>query len=462
MSDDFLLTDDLARTLYFEYAAPQPIIDYHNHLSVEELADDRQFADLAGLWLDVDPYKHRAMRILGIPEAAITGRELEPEARFRQWAAAVPQLTGSPLAAWTRLELSRLFDFNAPLQAGNAAALWRLAAEKLKQPEFSPRRLLRRFRVERACPCRGLADELAPFERLNREAPELGISPSLRGDELLAVDDPAAFAAFAARLGDRIKTPDDLFAAVEARLDELHAAGCRVADFSLDADFLYLRDDGRNSSRLAALLAGESLPPPDRTALRSALLRRFGEVCAARRWLWQLHLGALRQTSTRLRRLAGPAGGYAAIGGAAHLPSIAALLDDLEQSGAGIPRTVLFSLNPADLPLLATLTGSFAADGVRGLVQAGPAWWYNDHRRGIAEHLDILASYGVLSSFIGMTTDSRALPSMVRHEYFRRVLSSYLASRAAAGEIPADPAALGPLVRQLAYENAAQYLREAK
>ena len=129
----------------------------------------------------------------------------------------------------------------------------------------------------------------------------------------------------------------------------------------------------------------------------------------------------------------------------------------MENEGC-LPRTILYPLNPADYAALATVTGSFAEDGVRGKIQLGPAWWYNDHAWGIRQHLDALASYGLLSTFIGMTTDSRSLLSMVRHEYFRRVLCDWLGDQVQAGTLPADDQLLGPLVRAVCYDNARRWL----
>ena len=189
----------------------------------------------------------------------------------------------------------------------------------------------------------------------------------------------------------------------------------------------------------------------------SELLHFLGGQYGRRGWIMQLHIGAQRQTSTRLRQLAGPAGGYATIGPSCDIPGLCRLLDDLEQAGC-LPRTILYPLNPADYAALATLTGSFAEDGVRGKIQLGPAWWYNDHAWGIRQHLDALASYGLLSTFIGMTTDSRSLLSMSRHEYFRRVLCDWLGDQVQAGILPDDDQLLGPLVRAVCFDNARRWL----
>lgn len=391
--DDFLLKTAAARRLYHEFAEGLPIIDYHNHLDPRDLADDRAFENITQIWLASDPYKHRAMRIAGVPERLITGDASDRE-KFDAWAATVPQTLGNPLFHWTALELKRCFGIGELLSPDNAARVWDQCNAKLRSPEFTARQLITRAKVECLCTSDRLDDELEAHARLAESGFKTRVLPSLRDVERLDA----------------------------ARLDEFQRLGCRLADHAV-TDF----DDEK--------------------------LRLLGCEYGRRGWIMQLHIGAQRQTSTRLRNIAGPAGGYATIGNSCDIPNLCRFLDDLEKEGC-LPRTILYPLNPADYAALATLTGSFAEDGVRGKIQLGPAWWYNDHALGIRAQLDALASYGLLSTFIGMTTDSRSLLSMTRHEYFRRVLCDWLGDQMEAGALPDDEKLIGRLVRAIAYENA--------
>jgi len=420
--DDFLLKTATARRLYHEFAEGLPIIDYHAHLDPRDLADDRVFENITQLWLASDPYKHRAMRIAGVPERLITGDATDRE-KFDAWAATVPQTLGNPLFHWTALELKRYFGISEMLSPESAGRVWVQCNEKLRSPEFTARQLIARAKVECLCTSDRLGDDLEAHARLTKlpvtrtllsatttdgadksVRVTMRVLPSLRVDELPS--------------GDR--------AAIVARLDFFQQMGCRVADHAL-------------------------------VEFDSEVLRFLGCEYGRRGWIMQLHIGAQRQTSTRLRNLAGPAGGYATIGNSCDIPSLCRFLDDLEKEGC-LPRTILFPLNPADNAALATLTGSFAEDGVPGKIQLGPAWWYNDHVLGIRAQLDALASYGLLSTFIGMTTDSRSLLSMARHECFRRVLCDWLGDQMEAGALPADEKLIGQLVRGIAYENARQWI----
>ena len=96
MNTDFLLTTPLAKKLYSEVARDLPIIDYHNHLPVGDISKNIKPENIAKLWVTSDPYKHRAMRILGIPEKYITGDASDFE-KFEKWYASLSRLIGNPL-----------------------------------------------------------------------------------------------------------------------------------------------------------------------------------------------------------------------------------------------------------------------------------------------------------------------------------------------------------------------------
>lgn len=459
IDDDFLLKTKTAQRLYHDYAAGLPIIDYHCHLDPRALAEDRRFENITQAWIATDPYKHRAMRIAGVPERCITGDAPDRE-KFDCWAATVPLTLGNPLFHWTALELKRFFGVGELLSPESADRIWAACNERLASPEFSARQLLARAGVERVCTSDGLLDCLDGHAHLANEDLPFHVHPSLRADDILCLQAPD-FSARIERLGLLTETTIDSFEsfrrAVAKRLDLFDSLGCRLADFALD-NFKYRAPEERT---LAALfeqrIGGESLSANEMGELMSGVLRFLGLECGRRGWVMQLHLGAQRQTSSRLRALAGPAGGYAGLGVACDIPSICRFLDDLERQSR-LPRTILFNLNPADNAALATLTGAFAEDGVRGKIQFGPAWWYNDHLLGIRNHLEALASYGLLGAFVGMTTDSRSLLSASRHEYFRRILCDYLGDQAEAGLMPDDDRLLGGLVRAISYDNPRQWI----
>ena len=440
LSENFLLKDPLALHLY-EKVKDLPVIDWHNHLCVHDLAADRKYANLTELWVEADPYKHRAMRICGVPEKYITG-QASPREKFQAWSKVLPLLAGNPLYHWSQLELKRVFGVEEELDESSAERIWRIANEKLSLPAFSARGILKRFSIEYASPCAAIGDDLKDFSGLE------GFSPSLRGDDLFLLS---------SALFKEAETLEELRAVLRERVKKFHDAGCRFADHALDAPFSYVPEDGKNEERFVRFKRG-TLPEGERRALSWAVLRFLASLYGERNWTMQLHIGALRATSSRLRQAAGPAGGYAGIGAPCDTGALAKLLDDLEKSPSGLPRTILYTLNPADHAPFAVLSGSFPGEGEQGKVTLGPAWWYCDHIHGMKDCFEKIAAYGVLSVFPGMTTDSRSPLSFVRHEYFRRVFCAFLAEKAARDEMPSDFEILKNLAEKVCYSNAKAFL----
>jgi glucuronate isomerase len=457
--DDFLLRSKAARRLYHDYAKDAPILDYHCHLDPSDLALDRRYANIAQLWVTADPYKHRAMRMAGIPEQAITGDVTDRE-KFDRWAATVPQTLGNPLNHWTALELKRFFDIDEALSPDTADSIWATCNERLAAPGCTMRGLLGHAGVECLSTSDRLLDDLAPHAAMTAKHGDLQVLPSLRADDLIAVESPE-FVDWLTKLEASTRVPvkdlEGYKTAVTRRLDEFSRLGCRLADHGFDNFGHESGSEAAVASLFARRLKGEMLSVAEALRLRTGLLGFLGREYSQRKWIMQLHVGAQRRTSSRLRRLAGPAGGYSGIGPAVDIAGLIAWLDELESADA-LPRTILYPLNPADFAPLAVLAGSFVEDGVTGKLQLGPAWWFNDHAAGMRAQFEAMANYGLLSAFIGMTTDSRCPLSMVRQEYFRRVFCDWLGGQVEAGTLPSDLDELGSLVRNISCENARRFL----
>jgi len=441
MNENFLLNTEISKKL-FDSVSKLPIIDFHNHLTLADIKSDRKFNDITELWIASDPYKHRAMRILGVEEFYITGKASNYE-KFLKWMESLPMLVGHPLYTWSQLELKRIFDIDVPLNIDSAEFIWNRTKELLALPAYSNNSILEKFGIAYSAPCCAIADDVTFFES------EKSLAPSLRGDDMVVPT--ATLVANLSKAADmEIKTLKDYIKAIAKRLDAFDKAGCRFSDHALDDGFAYVSDDGKNAERFLDAIAGKEY---DVVALRSYILCTLASEYNKRKWAMQLHIGAHRKTSDRLLQIAGPAGGYAAIGSPCDINSLIGLLHDAENTEGGLPRTILFTLNPADAAAMAIITGSFSEDGIAAKVQLGPAWWWCDHTIGIRNVLDMISSYGVLSTFIGMTTDSRSILSFVRHEYFRRILCGWMGDKVASGELPDDFALLEQIAKKLSYEN---------
>ena len=434
---DFLLESPLARILYHEYVEGLPIADYHNHLVPAELASDRRFEDIGQLWVASDPYKHRAMRLHGENETVISGPASTRE-KFDAWARTLPHTLGNPLFHWSAMEMKNVFGLDEMPDPSCADRIWDACNERLGEAEFSTMGILKGFGVKVLSTSDDLLDDVTVHSSVKGD---IKVTPSLRADSALG------FApAWLERLGSP-KTLEEYLAAVDARLDAFSANGCRVADHALDDGWRFVLTDFDTAAKLYA--EGEFAD----VRLKSFVLGHLACEYSRRGWAMLLHIGAQRFTSSRLRSLAGPAGGYASIGNTADIKSLCAFLDSQDVKGE-LPKTGLFTLNPADNAALAVLTGSYSQDGVVGKVQFGPAWWYNDHFYGMTDQLENLAAYSLMPQFIGMTTDSRNVLSFSRHDYFRRILCNWLADKTLRGQFPSDEAYLGRIAADISYNNA--------
>lgn len=459
MRKDFLLTTELAGELY-KNCGLLPIMDYHNHLSISHINKNKRFRNLYELWIQPDPYKHRAMRMCGIPERCITGDASEEE-KFAAWCGIFPKLAGNPLYQWSLMELEDVLEIGDVPGEDNWKLIWKHGEGYLDRNQVSPKSIMDGYRVEYCSPCAFINDDLSEYGQDTR------VVPSLRGDGAL-YPDKRFMEDLEGRTGDRIEDLESYFRALSKRIKEFKAMGCRFADHSLDCEFRYQKDDGKNAERFDRLLkeellnretsvnlaAGDMSMDRDRELLASAVLLHLACEYARNGMVLQLHMGARRHTSTRLRRLAGAAGGYASAGNSPDMVSLTEFLDDVEQySGAGLPRVILFTLNPADHGMLSSLAGSYSKDHVPGLVTQGPAWWWCDHGQGIRSVLDNTAVYGLLCNFVGMTTDSRSFLSFARHDYFRRILCSWMADRVQSQDLPRSPELLEKLLYDMCYGN---------
>ena len=452
--DDFLLSNEAARRLYHEYAASEPILDYHCHLPPRDVAENRRFADLFEIWLEGDHYKWRAMRANGVDERFCTG-DASPRDKFLAWARTVPYTIRNPLYHWTHLELKRYFGIGVLLNEGTAGQVWEKANERLKSDELRAHGILRKFSVTALCTTDDPADPLTPSN------PDCAtdVFPCFRPDKALGVNDPQAFNAWVDRLAatsnTHIASFTDLLTAFRKRHDDFHAAGARLSDHGLDhcySDFCSQQTAAKIFDRARA---GEAASTEDRNWFASFLMLYFGHLDAEKGWTKQLHLGALRNANSRMLGRLGRDVGFDSMGDWPQMSSLKAYLDRLDQENA-LPKMILYNVNPVDNYALATMCGNFQDGRVPGKIQFGSGWWFLDQKEGIELQINALSNVGLLSRFVGMLTDSRSFMSYPRHEYFRRVLCNMLGKDIETGEVPNNGLA-GKMVEDICWGNALRY-----
>ncbi len=458
--ETFLLTNRPAQRLYQKFAAAEPIFDFHCHLPPKDIAEDRQFRNLFEIWLEGDHYKWRAMRANGVPEHFCTG-PADPFEKFRAWAATVPHTLRNPLFHWTHLELKRYFGIDEMLNEKSAARIWKRANEQLARPELSARGILRKFNVTAVCTTDDPTDDLAHHKKIAADGFATRVCPAFRPDKALAIHRTEAFNAWTDRLAEaaniEIATLADFVAALRQRHDYFHALGCRLSDHGLDQCPNSPCSERKAAAIFARARAGKAVTPGEQAQFATVIMLHSGRWDAARGWVKQLHLGALRNNNTRYLKQLGPDTGFDCIGDFPQAQALVGYLDLLTSEGR-LPKIIIYNNNPVDNYVFATIVGSFQDGSLPGKIQLGSGWWFLDQKEGIEWQLNALSNIGLLSRFVGMVTDSRSFMSYPRHEYFRRVLCNLFGQEVARGELPDDEALLGPLIRNICHHNAQQYL----
>jgi glucuronate isomerase len=461
LHEDFLLETDVAKDLYHRCAAALPIVDYHCHLPVEQIASNHRFRSITEIWLDGDHYKWRAMRTNGVAERFCTGDASDSE-KFEAWARTVPHTLRNPLYHWTHMELQRPFGISELLSDKTAKAVFERCNAKLQEPDFTTQGLLRQWRVAAVCTTDDPADSLEHHLALARRSePETRVYPTWRPDRALQMDDAKAWNAWVDRLGAAanrdVASWEQFTEALDLRHAAFHEAGCRASDHGLEQLYAEPWSDAAVKRIFERARAGQSPERGNWLQFASALLHRFAVMDHARGWVQQYHLGALRNNNTRLRLMLGSDTGFDSIGDFEMSRSAARFLDSLDERNQ-LAKTILYNVNPAHNELFASMIGNFQDGSVPGKMQYGSAWWFLDQLDGMEKQIGALSNLGLLSRFVGMVTDSRSFLSYSRHEYFRRLLCNILGNDVARGLLPDDRALLGRMVQDISFFNARAYL----
>ena len=459
ITENFLLRSKYAEELYHEYASKQPIIDYHNHLSPKLIAENKPFANLTEAWIEGDHYKWRAMRALKVEEKYLTG-DASPKEKFMAYAKTVPFTVRNPLYHWTHLELKRYFDLDELLSEKNAADIYEEASAKLKLPEYKPVGLLDKFKVEFVCTTEDPTDDLKHHREILKQDLNFQVSTAFRPDKALNIQ-ANGFSDFIKLLSEvseiEINSIQELKDALVSRIRYFHENGCRICDHGLSHMPLEESSDAELKIIFQKGLEKKSLSNLEAEKYRTAILRFLCEQYAANGWVQQFHLGPLRNNNSRMLQKLGPDTGWDSIGDYQQAEKLSGFLDLLDRKNV-LAKTILYNNNPADNAVFATMAGNFNDGSIKGKVQFGSGWWHLDQKNGMTDQLNTLSNMGLISTFIGMLTDSRSMLSFPRHEYFRRVLCNLFGEDMANGELPTDIEFIGGIINDICYFNAKEYL----
>ncbi len=460
MSEDFLLQTETAKILYHEHAKKMPIYDYHCHLPADQIAADHRFENLTQAWLYGDHYKWRAMRANGTAEKYITGNANDYE-KFEKWAQTVPYCIRNPLYHWTHLELKNPFGVKDKLLGPETAKeIYETCSEMLRTPQFSVRNIMRKANVKLVCTTEGPLDSLEHHKKIRADGFEIKVHTAFRPDKAMAVEDVTDLNVFI----DKLEAICDMeiasfhlyIEAIRKRHDYFHENGCRLSDHGLETAYAEDYTENEIEKIFDRIRSGKDLDLSQRLKFKSAMMVEFALIDYESGWVQQLHLGALRNNSTRMFKTIGPDIGCDSIGDLEISQPLSKFLDRLDANNT-LPKTILYNLNPRDNALCATMVGNFQDGPVPGKMQYGSAWWFLDQKDGMEEQINVLSNMGLLSQFVGMLTDSRSFLSYPRHEYFRRILCNMLGNDVEAGLLPNDLNLLGKMVEDISFNNAKKY-----
>jgi glucuronate isomerase len=459
MDKDFLLETKAARELYHSYAAPMPIIDYHCHLSPEDIANDRKFNNISEIWLAGDHYKWRAMRANGVDERYCTG-DASDEEKFMKWAETVPATLRNPLYHWTHMELRRYFDIEELLGPDTSEEIYRKTETMLKSDEFSVRNLLRKMNVEVVCTTDDPVDSLEHHRKIHDDGFEIKVLPTWRPDKAMAVEDINIYNSYLDMLEVaaeyQIGSFMDLLEALARRHDFFGEMGCRLSDHGLETFYYEAYAHDEIGEIFHRIRNREEVAEKDQLKFKTAMLVELAAMDHDKGWTQQFHIGAIRNNNSRMFLQLGPDTGYDSIGDFPVARAMSKLFDKLDSTDQ-LTKTIVYNLNPANNELMVTMAGNFNDGRTPGKMQFGSGWWFLDQKEGMIAQMNTLSQLGLISRFVGMLTDSRSFLSFPRHEYFRRILCNLFGNDMELGEIPYDMEMTGKMVQDICYGNAKNY-----
>ena len=459
LDENFLLQTETAKRLFRDFASGMPIIDYHCHLPVQQIADDINFENLTQIWLYGDHYKWRAMRTNGVDESYITGNKSDFE-KFAKWAETVPYTLRNPLYHWTHLELQRYFDVHELVSPDSAKKIYDECTQKLQIKEYSVKNLLRKMNVQIICTTDDPTDSLEHHQKIKDDGFEIKVLPAFRPDKAMNVDDVGEFNLYINKLekasGLSVTSYQSYLDALKQRHDFFATMGCSVSDHGME----YIYADDYTDEEIIAIFNkirnGRELTSAERTKFKSAMLYVFAIWDHEKNWVQQFHLGALRNNNIRLLESCGPDTGWDSTGDFQQARALTKFLGRLDSTNQ-LAKTILYNLNPADNELMVTMTGNFNDGSIPGKIQFGSAWWFLDQKDGMTKQMNALSNMSLISRFVGMITDSRSFLSYPRHEYFRRLLCNLFGDEIENGELPDDIEWTGKIIRDISYYNAKAY-----
>ena len=261
MDKDFLLSTDMAKTLYHDFAENVPILDYHCHINPQEIAEDRKFENITQVWLGGDHYKWRQMRSNGVEEKYITGDASDRE-KFQKWAETMPKLIGNPLYHWSHLELKKYFGYDGYLNGDTAEEVWNLCNAKLQDDSMTVRNIIKQSNVTLICTTDDPIDTLEWHKKIAADDTfDVQVLPAWRPDKATNIEKPD-FTEYIGKLasvsGVEVKDFASLKEAIKNRMAYFAENGCCVSDHGIEYVMYLPASDEEVDGIFKKALAGEA------------------------------------------------------------------------------------------------------------------------------------------------------------------------------------------------------------
>ena len=459
IDENFLLENDLAKALY-NSNKDMPIFDYHCHLSAEDIFNNKKFDNITRLWIydngNGDHYKWRIMRASGIDEKYITGNATDYD-KFLKFARIMPNLIGNPIYEWCHIELRKYFDIFDEINETNARKIYDLTEKKLNK--LSARDFIKKSNVSYLFTTDDPLDTLIYHEKLENEKLSFEVYPCFRGDNLIKIDNPN-FLSYIQKLSDitnnKISNINNLKISIKSRLSYFIRHKCLAADLGIDEYFPYeILSDSEINNILIKRLKGLELNIKEINAYKTYIIKFLMTEFANENIICELHIGPLRNVSKVNFNKLGRDSGFDMISDQCYISNLAKAFSDIEENGK-LPKTIVFPINENDYDAVLSLLASFTSNK-KGFMQLGAAWWFNDNYDGIIKNLAKQANYLPLGNMIGMLTDSRSFTSYIRHDYFRRIVCSFISKLVINGRYPNNMEQLDSIVKNIFYNNSKSF-----
>ncbi|MGN1295810.1 MAG: glucuronate isomerase [Bacilli bacterium] len=450
-----LKLDRFEKKLY-KIALLLPIFDYHCHLDPSKICGNGNQSSIYDAWIKGDDYKYRAMRALGVDEEYITGNKTDEE-KCIKFLSIVPKLIGNPLYEWVYLELERVFEIKVEITEENVESIYQKMKTKLST--ITPLDVLKKFHVHTLCTTDDILSDLEYHQKLHQSKYPINVLPSFRPDPFISFEDDKVLENIQ-KLSNKCNHPicsiEDYLECLDMRLQYFKENKAIVTDHGFDR-FIFMKSDKDTITILFdKLLKGENLSLDERYLIKSYVLVSLGKMYNKYDMVMQLHIGAIRENNTRIHEQIGFDMGCDSVNDEDYMHALSSFLDELEKVDM-LPKIIVYNLDGTKNMALATMVGNFQNGRIKGKLQFGPSWWYNDHYDGITNQIRTMANNGVLSTSVGFLSDASTVFSYVRHDYYRRVLCKVIASYVRNGQYHNNFKNLETIITDICFNNAYNY-----